>query len=445
MISFNIPIITALIIISIGSLVALSYFLQKRVNATDIAKVNNHMRAWLGTLGHAITKPLLLILISYAVYFSVLIITNSISLSDQGLLLINLLDKLTSVILVLGLFWFIIRLINAITGESYKWASENNSRIGIIIFPLINNSLKAIATLILINILLPYLAIPDAYLPIAEKSATLLLIAAITWIILQVINAGEQYFLHRYGLQITENLKSRKIYTQITVLKKIAISIVITVAIAIALMTFERVRELGATLLASAGIIAAIGAFAAQKTLSSTFAGLQIALTQPIKINDAVIVENEFGTVEEITLNYVVIKIWDLRRLVVPINYFIEKPFQNWTRHSSNLIGAIMLYFDYSLPVEDLRHKFYEILEHSPLWDRNVKNLQVTDAKEHTIEIRLLVSAADAGKVFDLRCEVREKIIAYIREKYPHCLPRMRIDSDAITKLENMRDASVRA
>ena len=431
--NFNIPIITALIIISIGALAGLGFFLQKKANG-GIAH-NHYLRTWLSSFVQAVKLPLIFILVVYAVYFSLIILNDSIPLFGNNILILNILDKLTNVILLLALFWFILRFTNSLTGQFYKWATEKNSRIGMIIFPLVNNSLKAIATLILINIILPYLNIPPAYLSIAEKAATLLLITAITWIILQIINAAEQYFLHRYGMQINENLRTRKLYTQIMVLKKIAYTIVITVAVAIALITFERVRELGTTLLASAGIITAIGAFAAQKTLSSTFAGLQIALTQPIKINDAVVVENEFGNIEEINLNYVVIKLWDLRRLVVPINYFIEKPFQNWTRTSSNLIGTIMLYVDYSIPVEQLRAKFREILENSALWDKNVGSLQVTDAKEHTVELRFLVSAANAGKLFNLRCEVREKLIDFIQQKFPHSLPRMRIDSDAMVKL----------
>lgn len=434
MATFNIAIIAALIIITIGSLAGLGFFLQRRTNG-NAGLNHNAVRTWLSSFIHAVSQPLLLILIVYAAYFSTIILTNSVASTSTNAFIINILDNLTNIILVAALFWFIIRFTNSLTAQFYKWATEKNSRIGIIIFPLVNNSLKVIAALILINILLPYLSIPPQYLPVAEKSATLLLIAAITWIALQIINASEQYLSHRYGPQISENLKSRKIYTQITVLKKIAISIVITIALAIALMTFERVRELGTTLLASAGIVAAIGAFAAQKTLSSTFAGLQIALTQPIKINDAVIVENEFGNIEEINLNYVVIKLWDLRRLVVPINYFIEKPFQNWTRNSSDLIGVIMLYVDYSIPIEEIRNKFYEIVESSPLWNGKVKALQVTDAKEHTIELRMLASAPDAGKAFDLRCQIREKIITFIREKYPQCLPRMRIDSDSLVKM----------
>ncbi len=395
---------------------------------------HNLARTGLKAFMQAAKPPLLLLVMVYVLYFGFIILMASLPRTDTVILINTILNKLTNITLVIALFWFMVRLTHNFTNELYQWAIERHNSIGMSVFPLINNSLKVIATLLLINILLPYLAIPALYLPLAEKAATLLLITAIAWIIVQIINASEQYFLHRHGVQISENLQTRKIYTQITVLKKIAISLVITLAVAAALMTFDRVRELGTTLLASAGLIAAIGAFAAQKTLSSTFSGLQIALTQPIKINDAVVVENEFGIVEEITLSYVVLKLWDLRRLIVPINYFIEKPFQNWTRNSSNLIGTVMLYVDYSLPLDDIRAKFQEILANSALWDKKTAALQVTDTRERTMEVRLLASAIDAGKTFDLRCEIREKMITYIREHYPDCLPKMRLDSDSLIK-----------
>ncbi len=435
--NFNIPIITALMIITIGGLAGLIFFLHKCTSNHSAS--TQTMRSWFNAVMRAVKLPLLLILIVYAIYFSFIILSNYLSFSKTNILILKLLSNLSSIALVLALFWFIIRLINSLTKQFYKWAAEKNRHISMVFFPLINNSLKAITTLILINILLPFLSIPTNYLPLAEKCAKLLLIAAITWIALAVINAYEQYIIRKHDIKNNESFKSRKIYTQITVLRKIIISFVITVALAIALMTFEHVRELGATLLASAGIITAMSALAAQKTLSSTFAGLQIALTQPIKINDAVLVENEFGNIEEITLNYVIIKLWDLRRLVVPINYFIEKPFQNWTRSSSNLLGTVMLYVDYSIPVEDIRTKFQQTLNNSPLWDKNAGALQVTDAKEHTLELRLLVSAADASKLFNLRCEVREKMITYIKEKYPHSLPRIRVDSDALLKTQETK------
>jgi small-conductance mechanosensitive channel len=184
----------------------------------------------------------------------------------------------------------------------------------------------------------------------------------------------------------------------------------------------------GVSILASAGMIGIILGFAAQRSIATLFAGLQIALTQPIRIDDAVIVEGEWGRVEEITLTYVVIKIWDLRRLVVPVTYFLEKPFQNWTRVSANLLGTVFLYVDYSVPVDEVRRELQAILKVSALWDGQVGGVQVTNSSERTLELRLLMSAADSSKIFDLRCEVREKVLAFLQQNHPGSLPRVRAD-----------------
>jgi small-conductance mechanosensitive channel len=193
------------------------------------------------------------------------------------------------------------------------------------------------------------------------------------------------------------------------------------------LMVFQSVRQFGTAMIASAGVAGIIIGFAAQKSLATFLAGLQIAMTQPIRIDDVVIVEGEWGRIEEITLTYVVVCIWDLRRLVVPITYFIEKPFQNWTRTSSDILGTVFLQVDYDVPVEAVRAELTRILEASTLWDRKVNVLQVTESRERTLELRALASASDAGRSFDLRCEVREKLVAFIQKNYPGSLPRVRV------------------
>jgi small-conductance mechanosensitive channel len=210
------------------------------------------------------------------------------------------------------------------------------------------------------------------------------------------------------------------------VLKKIAITIIALFAIASMLMVFQSVRQLGTAMIASAGVAGIVIGFAAQKSLGTLLAGFQIAMTQPIRIDDVVIVEGEWGRIEEITLTYVVVSIWDLRRLVVPITYFIEKPFQNWTRTSADILGTVTLQVDYVVPVDAVRQEFTRILQGSPNWDQKVNVLQVTDAKERTIELRALASSSDASKSWDLRCEVREKLIAFIQKNYPESLPRVR-------------------
>jgi small-conductance mechanosensitive channel len=191
-------------------------------------------------------------------------------------------------------------------------------------------------------------------------------------------------------------------------------------------MLFDPVRQFGTSILASAGIAGIVIGFAAQRTLGNVLAGIQIALAQPLLIDDIVVVEGEFGQVEEITLTYVTVRTWDLRRMILPITYFVEKPFQNWSRVTTDLLGAVILYLDYQAPIGELRKELKRLVEKHPKWDRKVCGLQVTDTKQNTIEVRALVSAVDSGKVFDLRCDVREGLIEFLCCNYPESLPRQR-------------------
>jgi small-conductance mechanosensitive channel len=193
-------------------------------------------------------------------------------------------------------------------------------------------------------------------------------------------------------------------------------------------MVFDQVRSLGASVLASAGVLSIIIGFAAQRTIANLFAGFQLALTQPIRLDDVVIVENEWGRIEEVTLTYVVVRIWDMRRLIVPLSYFIEKPFQNWTRSRSDLLGTVFIHADYTIPVDAVREELKRIVAQSSLWDGQVCVLQVTNATERTVELRALASAPDASKAWDLRCEIREKLIAFVQQNFPESLPRLRAE-----------------
>jgi hypothetical protein len=211
-------------------------------------------------------------------------------------------------------------------------------------------------------------------------------------------------------------------------MKKVTIAFIILITLAVVLLSFNNVRKIGAGLLTGVGVGGIIVAFAAQKSLGNLLAGFQIAFTQPIRIDDVLVVEGEWGRVEDITLTYVVLNIWDQRRLILPINYFIEKPFQNWTRSTSEILGTVFLYMDYTFPVENLRTELTRLLNTSELWDQRVGILQVTDAKEATMEIRALVSARNSSQAFDLRCYIRENLIKYIRENNPESLPQHRHD-----------------
>lgn len=276
-------------------------------------------------------------------------------------------------------------------------------------------------------------AIHAAPLPVREANLVQhgLLIAFILlwgWAAMTALDIASDLYLRRYRIDVADNLMARKHYTQIRILRRALATLVVLLTASFALMTIPGVRQLGVSLLAAGGAAGIIVGLALQPVLSNLLAGVQIALTQPIRIDDAVIVEGEWGNVEEITSTYVVIRIWDLRRLIVPLKYFLEKPFQNWTRESADMLGVVMLYVDYHVPVEAIRGKLKEILEASPHWDRKVSVVQVTDLKERTVEVRILASAAAAGAAFDLRCEIRERMIEWLREEHPEALPVDRIE-----------------
>jgi small-conductance mechanosensitive channel len=234
--------------------------------------------------------------------------------------------------------------------------------------------------------------------------------------------------MRRFKLDAEDNLLARKHFTQIKILERAGVTLAFVVTLAAALMTFDGVRQYGVSLLASAGAAGLILGLAMQPVLANLVAGIQLAITQPIRIEDAIVVENEWGWVEEITSTYVVVRLWDWRRLVLPLKYFIEQPFQNWTREGASVIGTVMIYCDHSAPIPVMRAKLEEIVQESPLWDGKVVNLQVSDALEHTIQVRLLVSAGNSPKAWDLRCEMREKMIAFLNAEHPYALPRYRAD-----------------
>ncbi len=268
---------------------------------------------------------------------------------------------------------------------------------------------------------------------------TILLIGTVATLIIRAIGFTREILVRNYDLTAQNNLHARKVFTQFRIIERVLIFMIVIFAIGIALMTFDRIRQVGVSLLASAGIVGIIVGFAAQKSLATLLAGIQIAISQPIRIEDVVIIEGEWGRVEEITLTYVVLKIWDERRLIVPINYFIDKPFQNWTRASTELIGVVFLFTDYSVPVDELRNEFNRILAENNLWDKRVSALQVTNATEKTVEIRMLASATNAGDTFDLRCQIREHMIGFIQKNYPQSLPRTRMEINKIENLDNLK------
>lgn len=258
----------------------------------------------------------------------------------------------------------------------------------------------------------------------------LLLIAAGTWMAIGAVNGFAEGMVKQHPSNVRDNLAARRVLTQARVLARTASSVLLVAGAALMLMTFPGARQVGASLLASAGVIGIVAGLAAKPVFSNLIAGLQIALAQPIRLDDVLVVEGEWGRVEEINGTFVVLRIWDDRRLILPLTYFIEHPFQNWTRHDSNLLGSVFLSVDYAMPLAPLRAEVERIVKAAPEWDGRFFNLRVTDATERTMQLRVLCTAASSALAFDLRCTVREGLIDFMQREYPQFLPKMRIGRD---------------
>ena len=261
-----------------------------------------------------------------------------------------------------------------------------------------------------------------------EHGLLILLISSIGWCTLGLLGAIGDIVVDRFRIDHHDNLAQRQVQTRVLVMNRIAAVVVVIVTIALILITFPNIRNVGISLIASAGVIGVIFGLAARPTISNLIAGVQVALTQPIRVDDVVIVEGEWGWIEEITTTYVVVRLWDQRRLVVPISHFIEKPFQNWTRKTANIIGAVFLHADYKVPVDAVREELKRLAQDHPKWDGKVCVLQVTGASERSIELRALVSAANSPDAWDLRCDIREGLVRYLQDNHPECLPRLRAE-----------------
>jgi small-conductance mechanosensitive channel len=332
-----------------------------------------------------------------------------------------------AIILVSSIFLALI-VHSALFALARRVAKRTDGPIGNSLLRRAQNPTRWIFPLLAIILALPALPVRSELVQMLRHVVGLGVIAAIAWVIILLVEVLGDAVYARYRTDIADNLTARRVRTQIAVLRRIFTLLVIVIAAAIILMTFPAIHQLGTSLLASAGIAGIVVGMAMKSTLASLIAGLQIALTQPIRIDDVVIVSGEWGRIEEILSTYVVVRTWDLRRLVVPLSYFIENVFQNWTRRTSDILAYVYIYTDYTAPIEELRQEFRRILESTPLWDQKVCVLQVSDVSEHTMQIRALTSAADSSKAWDLRCLVREKLIRFQQEKYPNSLPKARAE-----------------
>ena len=338
----------------------------------------------------------------------------------------------------ISLLWLILAivcglLINALLFKVVlKRLSTTEEKFGISFRTRFYPVLRLLIPLFIILLVAPSLSIPAEISLVIRRIFSLLFILLIAWFSAALVLTGRDALLNRYDITKKDNLKARAMYTQVNVIVKILIILIGLIAIASGLMIFDHVRQVGTSILASAGVIGIVVGFAAQRSIATLLAGLQLAFTQPIRIDDVVIVDGEWGQIEEITLTYVVVRIWDLRRLIVPTSHFLEKTFQNWTRVSADLLGTVIIYADYSLPVEVVRQQLAIILKDCPQWDGKVWRLHVTDATERTVQLRALMSAANSSDAWELRCRVREQLLTFLQSNYPQCLPKMRAEINEV-------------
>ncbi len=282
------------------------------------------------------------------------------------------------------------------------------------------------SALLAVIVILPVAEFDPAIAETVRRFVKIGMAVLLGWSAVIAINAVSNWAERRNRIDVEDNLAARRIHTQIKILRRIAFVIVVLLTAGSILITFPAVQSYGVSLFASAGVAGLAIGFAARPILTNLIAGVQIALTQPIRIDDVVIVEGEWGWVEEITTTYVVVRIWDLRRLIVPLAHFIEKPFENWTRENAAIIGVVLWHVDYHAPIEAMREKLKEIVAENPLWDGKVVNLQVVESGEATLTVRALVSARTSPRAWDLRCEVREAMISWLQKEHPGVLPRIR-------------------
>lgn len=376
---------------------------------------------------HAAKLPSFYLLVGIALT-AVSYVDNIIPLTNWQKIF-DLTDKIGTIFIALAIVTFIYNVLVLLCRRYEKKLSEKHA-VAALILSSVRKGLRVIFILLTINIIILLLGPTKFYLILANNVINTIIIGSIGWIVLQILYTCEAV-LYQYMMSLTrqEHLRVKALYTKMHIIRNIATVIIITITIAAILMSFSSVRNIGISLLASAGFLTAIIGLSAQKTLFSLFSGLQIAIGQQIKIGDIVVIENATGIVEEITFTYVTLKLGDRRRLVVPINYFIEKPFENWSRESDSLRSSMHLFIDYMLPIAPLRNELSTILKNSTFWDGKASKLEVSNLTERSVEIRIQVSAANADDIADLRAEVREKMLEFIREKYPDQFPKVRFNN----------------
>jgi small-conductance mechanosensitive channel len=406
---------------------------RRAATSAEDPKLPHHVAA-------AANKPLYVLIWVYGLYIA----ATPLLLKGQGQAGFSELRKIMDLIFNLGaflaLFWALFRATRIVEARLARWAAGTPGKIDDLLVPLLGTALRISLVIIAIILGLPLIGLPPQSAGLVGKLSSISFIVAVAVLLFRAVSIAQRLMLGRYDIGAADNLRARHIYTQINIISRMIYVAIGLIAVGAILMLFEEVRHVGTSLLASAGIASVVVGIAAQKTLSNVFAGFQIALAQPVRQDDVVIVEGEWGRVEEITLTYIVVHIWDDRRLVLPLSYFIEKPFQNWTRNSAALLGSVFVWVDYSFPMEEGRAELKRIIESSPLWDKRFWNLQVSDSTEKSMQLRILATSANSSNSWDLRCEIREKFIAYIQRRLPDALPRLRLEPEASTAASENSD-----
>ena len=418
----------ALLLAAVGHFIVTRVLRSKAWGHLQHAPEGHEARArlWFAHLLQSAVAPLTLLIWVLAVHFATTEVLGALE-PEQRPRLVSALEWIRGTAVAVALLWLLFRVGKVLDTRLSALAKQTTTRADSILLPLVGKGIRVLLPLVALMLATSALQISPETRTLLRDATSLLIIAAVSFMLLQTVDAAQEYLLRQYRLDVENNYHARSVHTQVLMLRRLAVAVICIVTLASMLMVFESVRRFGTTILASAGVAGVVMGFAAQRSIATLLAGFQIALTQPIRIDDVVIVESEWGRIEEITLTYVVVNLWDKRRLVVPITYFIEKPFQNWTRSSAQIIGTLFFYLDYAVPLESLRKQFERIVQASSLWDRQVCVLQVTDTRERCIEVRGLVSASDAGRAFDLRCEVREKVLVWLAAQYPQGLPLTRV------------------
>jgi small-conductance mechanosensitive channel len=309
-----------------------------------------------------------------------------------------------------------------------RWAKQRADGFAAAVVRRTSRPAAYIFPLVAILTVIPNLNLPERWKVETVHFTAILTIGAVAWTIIATIRLWADVIVARHRIDVEDNLLARQLGTRVDILARVMIILTTIVALGMMLMTFPAIRALGTTLLASAGVVGIVAGLAARPLFENLVAGVQLALTQPIRLDDVVIVEKQYGRIEEIHSTYVVVRVWDLRRLVVPLTYFITTPFENWTRKTANLMGEVFVFADWTLDVEALRAEIPKIVARTPLWDKQFANLQVTDTTERAMQIRALVTARNSADLWDLRCFVREEIVAFIREHQPESFPRARVE-----------------